>query len=256
MTADQYRSLAADYHWFFGDADLFLGCDTPGVRATMARLEPGARVIDVACGIGVDAAALARRGFDVSASDASEEMAAVARRRLDELGVGPDRIVTTEWANLPAHFRPESFDAVYCVGNSLAHAPDATAMLLAFEAFRTLLVPGGVLVVDSLDWEIVHAGGSHTEVEPGILERDGLRCVRTYSWHIPDEFGAPCLLEIAPIFLDGDRVSLRSYPVRMWPFTRGELKCRLADAGFESIALDVIPGDDRYTAIARRPMTA
>jgi hypothetical protein len=25
-------------------------------------------------------------------------------------------------------------------------------------------------------------------------------------------------------------------------------------AGFESVALDAIPGDDRYTAVARRPI--
>ena len=91
------------------------------------------------------------------------------------------------------------------------------------------------------------------EIEPGIVERDGTRCVRTYSWHIPEEFGGPHVLEIAPIFLDGDRATLRSYPVTMWPFTRSELRRRLSAAGFGSIAMDVIPGDDRYTAIALRP---
>ena len=65
MAVDQYGSLATDYHWFFNDVDLFLGCDTPGVRAAMVGLEPGARVLDAACGIGIDAAALLRRGFDV-----------------------------------------------------------------------------------------------------------------------------------------------------------------------------------------------
>ena len=47
MTEDQYRSLAGDYHWFFDDVDLFLGSDTPGVRAAMALLQPGARVLDL-----------------------------------------------------------------------------------------------------------------------------------------------------------------------------------------------------------------
>ena len=65
MTEDQYRSLATDYHWYFDDVALFLGSDTPGVRAAMSSLQPGARVLDAACGIGVDAAALARRGFNV-----------------------------------------------------------------------------------------------------------------------------------------------------------------------------------------------
>jgi SAM-dependent methyltransferase len=253
VAGDRYRSLAADYHWFFDDVDLFLGCDTPGVRAAMAGLGSGARVLDAACGIGVDAAALLRRGFDVAASDASEEMAAAARRRLRAQGADGGSVVTSAWVDLPANFEPAGFDAVFCIGNSIAHASDATAMVAAFEAFRAILAPGGMLVVDTHDWELVHSAGSRVEIEPSIVERDGTRCVRTYSWHIPDGFGDPHVLEIAPIFLDGDHATLRSYPVRMWPFTRSELKRRLASAGFESIALDVIPGDDRYTAIARRP---
>jgi SAM-dependent methyltransferase len=253
MTGDQYRSLAADYHWFFDDVDLFLGCDTPGVRAAMAGLEPGARVLDAACGIGVDAAALQRRGFDVAASDVSEEMAAGTRQRLRALGADRASVITSAWVDLPASFERGSFDAIFCIGNSIAHAANAPAMVAAFEAFRSILAPGGMLVLDTHDWELVHRAGSRVEIEPGIVERDGARCVRTYSWHIPERFDDPHVLDIAPIFLDGDRARLRSYPVRMWPFTRSELKRRLNAAGFGSIALDVIPGDDRYTAIAFRP---
>lgn len=253
MSSDQYRSLATDYHWFFDDVDLFLGCDTPGVRAAMASLHSGARVLDTACGIGVDAAALARRGFDVTASDASAEMSAIARRRLSGGDAADVRVVTSDWANLPEHVEPADFDALFCIGNSVAHAKDADTMIAAFAAFRVLLAPGGLLVIDSQDWELLHGAGSHVMVEPNIVERDGVRCVRTYSWHIPETFEEPWTLDIAPIFLDGDRVRLRTYPVTMWPFTRSELKRRLVAAGFGKVALDAIPGDDRYTAVAYRP---
>jgi SAM-dependent methyltransferase len=251
MTEDQYRSLAADYHWFFDDVDLFLGSDTPGVRAAMALLQPGARVLDAACGIGVDTTALLRRGFDVTASDASGQMVAATRQRLRAAGVGGASVIISAWADLPTSFKPGSFDAIFCIGNSIAHTPDASAAIAAFEAFRSILAPGGMLVLDTPDWELVHHTGSRVEIEPGIVERDGTRCVRTYSWHVPEAFGDPHVLEIAPIFLNGDRATLRSYPVKMWPFTRAELKRRLAAAGFASIALDAIPGDERYTAIAR-----
>jgi SAM-dependent methyltransferase len=208
-------------------------------------------VLDAACGIGVDITALLRRGFDVSASDASEEMVAATRQRLRDAGPDGASVVTSAWADLPTSFEPGTFDAVFCIGNSIAHAHNAPAAIAAFEAFRSILAPGGMLVLDTHDWELVHRAGSRVEIEPGIVERDGTRCVRTYSWHVPEAFGDPHVLEIAPIFLDGDRATLRSYPVRMWPFTRAELKRRLAAAGFVSIALDAIPGDERYTAIAR-----
>lgn len=254
MTGDQYRSLAADYHWYFDDVDLQLGCDTPGVRAAMAGLEPGSRVLDAACGIGVDAAALLRRGFDVAAADASVEMVQQARDRLSEFGSDERaRVVASEWRNLPAHFEFRSFEAVFCIGNSIAHAAGSAEMVAAFESMRSVLAPGGILVLDSHDWEIVHAAGSRMTIEPRVVDRDGTRCIRTYSWRLPDDFGDPCVLDIVPIFLDGERASLRSYRVRMQPFTRAELKERLATAGFEAITLDAIPGDDRYTAVARRP---
>ena len=43
------------------------------------------------------------------------------------------------------------------------------------------------------------------------------------------------------------------YKRQMWPFIRAELKRRLVAAGFESVALDAIPDDDRDTAVARLP---
>jgi SAM-dependent methyltransferase len=253
MTEDQYGSLAADYHWFFDDVELFLGSDTPGVRAAMALLQPGARVLDAACGIGVDITALLRRGFDVSASDASEEMVAATRQRLRSAGAHDASVVNSAWVDLPASFEPGSFDAIFCIGNSIAHAPDAPAMIAAFEAFHSILAPGGMLVLDTHDWDHVHHAGSRVEIEPSIVERNGTRCVRTYSWHIPEAFGDPHVLDVAPIFLDGDRATLRTHRVTMWPFSRDELKRRLTAAGFTSIALDAIPGDERYTAIACRP---
>jgi SAM-dependent methyltransferase len=154
---------------------------------------------------------------------------------------------------LPAHFELGSFDAVFCVGNSIAHAAGEAEMVAAFESMRSVLAPGGILVLDSHDWEIVHDAGSRMTIEPRVVDRDDIRCIRTYTWRLPDDFGDPCVLDIVPIFLDGERASLRSYRVQMQPFTRAELKERLAAAGFEAIALDAIPGDDRYTAVARRP---
>ncbi|WP_394936937.1 class I SAM-dependent methyltransferase [uncultured Ilumatobacter sp.] len=253
MTEDQYRSLATDYHWYFDDVALYLGSDTPGVRAAMSSLQPGARVLDAACGIGMDTAALARRGFNVDASDASTEMVTATRQRLQAAGAEGVNVVTSTWADLPTNFEPERFDAIFCIGNSIAHAPDAEAAIVAFEAFRSILAPGGMLVLDTHDWELVHNMGSRVEIEPDIVERDGTHCVRTYSWHVPEAFGDPHVLEIAPIFVVGGRATLRSYPVTMWPFTRAELKRRLGAAGFASIAVDAIPGDERYTATARRP---
>lgn len=53
---------------------------------------PGEEVLEVACGTGEDAVWLARRGVEVTATDASAEMVAVARHKLEAAALG-DRVV-------------------------------------------------------------------------------------------------------------------------------------------------------------------
>ena len=107
----------------------------------LARLQPGERVLDVACGSGVlTRAALAAVGPHGKAvgCDVSEGMVAVARsvspgcdfRRTDAQAVGD--VVS-----------PESFDVVLC-GLGLMYMPDPEACLAAMVA---CLRPGGRLAV-------------------------------------------------------------------------------------------------------------
>ena len=48
----------------------------------LALLSPGAAILELGCGAGFDTAEMLARGFDVSATDGSPEMAAEASRRL------------------------------------------------------------------------------------------------------------------------------------------------------------------------------
>lgn len=52
------------------------------------EIEPGARVLDVACGLGYSTAVIASLGVEVTGLEADEALAAAARERLASLGVG------------------------------------------------------------------------------------------------------------------------------------------------------------------------
>jgi ubiquinone/menaquinone biosynthesis C-methylase UbiE len=71
--AGAYEMLAADYDWMFDDRALTHGraVNHPATARLLRRISPDSVVLDAACGTGVDAAALARRGFPVWAADAS-----------------------------------------------------------------------------------------------------------------------------------------------------------------------------------------
>ena len=55
------------------------------------------------------------------------------------------------------------FDAVLCLGNSFAHLPDFEGDLFdqreALRNFRTLLKPGGVLVIDHRNYDEILSSG-------------------------------------------------------------------------------------------------
>jgi SAM-dependent methyltransferase len=101
--------------------------------ASLAQATPG-RLLDVGCGRGDLAAALADRGWYAAGVDPSAEAVAFAR------GLGVDaRVGTLE----SVAFDDESFDAVV-MHHSLEHVPDALAELARI---KRLLRPGGLLVI-------------------------------------------------------------------------------------------------------------
>jgi 2-polyprenyl-3-methyl-5-hydroxy-6-metoxy-1,4-benzoquinol methylase len=134
--------LAADYDWMYGDDALAGGraINHPATARLLQRVGRDSVVLDAACGTGVDAAALARRGFTVWASDASAAMieGAAARFQRDRL---PIPVLHSRWADLPAA-TGERFDVVLCIGNSLVHAAGRDAMVEALAGLRRMARPG------------------------------------------------------------------------------------------------------------------
>ena len=184
--ADSYVTFAADYDWLFDDDVLTGGgaINHPAAARLLQRTGPGRTVLDASCGTGINAAVLARRGFDVWATDGSEAMIeqAAARFRREQLAIPVRRSL---WADLPATLA-ERFDVVLCVGNSLVHAAGQDAMVEALTGLRRMARPGGHVVIDSRNWEKLHAERRIVRVAPRVLTRDGRRCLSFYAWEIPE----------------------------------------------------------------------
>jgi glycine/sarcosine N-methyltransferase len=248
--ADPYHGLAADYDWIFDDGALADGIATnrPVMARLLQRIGPGSAVLDAACGTGVDAAVLARRGFKVRAADGSEAMveAAAARFRREGLAIPVQRCL---WADLPAAIN-EQFNVVLCTGNALVHAAGRDAMVQALIGLRRMARPGGHVVVDSRNWDKLHAERRIVQVMDGVKTRGGRRCVVLYAWEIPDRLDKEHVAHLVFLFEDGERIEPHEYRLSFCPFTLGELRERLELAGLQEAGTDYDEAEDRYTVIA------
>ena len=130
------------------------GLDAP--RLGFARLlPPRARVADLGCGSGEDAAWFAARGLEVVGVDLSVSMAGLTVAGLTVAGLEAGRVAVGDLRALP--LRDDSVDAVWSAA-ALLHVPDAdTVRVLA--GVRRALRRGGFL-------GLVTALGEGTREEP------------------------------------------------------------------------------------------
>jgi len=235
-SAEPYATLAGVYEFLTPNGFLTPQEASAGLAGL---LDPGARVLDCACGIGLLAAGLAARGFAVEASDAAPEMVARARA----LGVAAR---VCRWEDLSGG----PYDAVLCVGNSLAHAPDRRA---ALAGMARVLAPGGLLVVTSRNWERERAAGSRLEVGDRIVERGGRRALVIRAWTIPDGWEATHHMDIAVAVLgEGGAVAAARERLAFWPFTPAALEADLRASGLAQESSTFAPDAERYGVTARR----
>ncbi|XP_015984182.2 glycine N-methyltransferase isoform X2 [Rousettus aegyptiacus] len=128
------------------------------------------RVLDVACGTGVDSIMLVEEGFSVTSVDASDKMLKYALKERWNRRHDPafDKWVIEEanWMTLDKDVpQPPGggFDAVICLGNSFAHLPDCkgdqSEHRLALKNIANMVRSGGLLVIDHRNYDHILSTG-------------------------------------------------------------------------------------------------
>lgn len=190
-----------------------LGPSTPDARR---------HLLDIACGAGRHALALARHGFEVTGVDiAVTDLAHLAREA--KAGRLPITTIDHDMRALAALAHVAPFDGAYCMGNAIAYlTPDEVKTLMATLSAR--LHSGAKLVIDSamVAESFLASFEEHIELEAGdlhlIIENDydvtRSRVVGTYSF--TDKTGATTTRRFAH-----------------WCLTTRELIDHVTAAGFE-----------------------
>jgi SAM-dependent methyltransferase len=251
-----YETLAGVYDWLVPENLRSPEGSAAAFAAVLAEVPSGARVLDCAAGTGQLAVGLARRGYAVTATDASAQMIERARALAARRGVAL-RAETCAWEELPGRGWDGAFDLVLCVGNSLTHAPGQAGRRAALAAMCDVLRAGGLLAITSRNWEQLRPARPGLEVADRLVERAGGRGLVVRAWTIPEEWDAVHQLEVAVAVLGGDgAVTTTAERMPFWPFTREGLDDDLRAAGLEPSSSTYAPDVPRYLVCARRPAAA
>jgi len=217
-----------------------------------AGLDPGAQILDCACGIGLLAVGLAEAGFRVTACDASLAMVERTQALAHAHGVQ----VTTRvcrWNQLPDQGWQDRFDAALCVGNSLAHAVGRSGRRAALDGMASVLAVGGMLALTSRNWEQIRSAGSRLHVWDRLVERAAGKAVVVYSWQVPPSWDDEHRLQISVAALqDGDRLQVTTEGLSIWPFHHEELLADVVAAGLDLAGSTYDATQPEYLVTAQR----
>ena len=216
---------AFDVEGVFGEDYLYFFAESLDARAAaeteliwrLLELEPGMEVLDLACGHGRIANALAARGCVVTGLDVTPLFLDRARQDASALGVTV-RYLDGDMRSLP--WPAERFDRVVNWFSAFGYFDDAGNQQVLEQVARVLR-PGGRFAVEmnSRDWVIAH-------FQPAsVAERDGNLAIDQREF----EPLTGRMINERTIIRDG-HIRRMPYFVRMFTFT--ELRDWLLNAGF------------------------
>jgi glycine/sarcosine N-methyltransferase len=229
-----YDNFSSDYDRFVNWENR-LKSEMPFIEELIRRDYPGDEppaVLDAACGTGMHAIALAKKGFRTAGADLSGGMINRAKENAAEAGVSI-HFETTGFGSLAQTFGPESFDVVLCLGNSLPHLLSPIELNAALVDFASCLRPGGLLLIQNRNFDAVMV---HQErwMEPQSHrenEREWL-FLRFY------DFEPQGLINFIIVTLTRDQDgpwTQRVSSTLLYPLREAELQQGLDAAGFERI---------------------
>jgi SAM-dependent methyltransferase len=224
LNPSAYDAFAPFYDVFTAQSDYEKWCEEVVELAARSGLT-GHRLLDLACGTGNSFLPFLRRGFSVTACDASASMLALAAAKAPEV-----ELVQCDIRALPDL---GSFDLVTCFDDSLNYLLDDAELTAAFAGMGAALAPRGVLVFDLnslLAYRTTFA--SHS-----VSERDET----VFAWRGSSTPDAPAGCEteaVVDVFApyDGDLYSRTTTTHRQRHFPRSRVLASLGAAGLECVS--------------------
>jgi ubiquinone/menaquinone biosynthesis C-methylase UbiE len=155
-TQHAFDSVAADYDRSNTENPILCAMRERVLAEVGRHVAGGGRILDLGCGPGADAEALATAGYLVTAIDWSPNMVEQARARMASPGLSHQVTVQHLGIHQLEHLPSATFDAAYSNFGPLNCVPDLST---AAREIAARLKPGGVLIASVIGrvcpWELV-----------------------------------------------------------------------------------------------------
>ncbi len=142
---DFYNKIAETYDWLFSDRKKIMQ-DQMEALVPILRKNNVKKILDCACGTGMQSIGLIKEDFQVLSSDLSQGMIDQAISNAMEEGINLET-VQADFRELSQKFRGP-FDAIVCMGNSLPHLLSDNEIKIALSSMYQLITKKGLVVIE------------------------------------------------------------------------------------------------------------
>lgn len=112
------------------------------------------KIFDVCLGDGADSIHLLKNNLDVTSNDLDNLFIQKAKENAEKHNVKLN-ITEYDWRDLDKHFSEKSFDAIYCLGNSLTYLFEKNDQQKTLTNFFKTLKDNGILIIDERNYQAI-----------------------------------------------------------------------------------------------------
>lgn len=215
-----YKELSKVY-------DIVFPKDEDTLRFLLKGLKGNSKVLDLACGTGTYAAALALKGHRVDGVDLGEEMIGLAKSK----GGLYANFAVGDMTRAKEFFSKEKYDLAYCIGNSIVHLKSKEKIQKFIEDIYDMLNDEGALTIQIVNYDRVV--NQSVKALPTIDRHDkGIKFVRNYIYK-PEEDKVEFQTEL--FITKGDKQESYYNTVDLIALKKDELEEMMKKAGFADI---------------------
>jgi SAM-dependent methyltransferase len=200
--------------------------------ADVSKLEPGSSIVDIMCGYGRHALALARNGYKVTAIDSLPEYIDEIKDLVEKENLD----IASYVGDIRAVSLASRFDAAICMGNCFSVLNKMQAKAVLLKLFNSLN-PGGALIINS--WMIGEIAIKHFEARSWLY-------VDEYKYLLENRYLLnPSRIETDHILIkdNGETEILKAVD---YILTFAELKDLLEETGFQLDEIYSTPRKKKY----------